>query len=252
MKALLVTSEITYVPRNYADLFDALLNEPTGAPDLIGGLVVLKGFSFNLLKTVGGLYWLGAPRVASTLLKNMVEMPMRRREKMFEARGLPVLQADSMNDPHTIEWVRAHGFDLIVNVRTRCIYKKTILETPPLGCVNIHHGLLPEYRGTMCDLFALSESRPAGFTIHSMTEKIDAGRILVRQAVSQGSDRDYISYLARTGREEGRALSRLLRATQERGRLPEGMPNQCERPIFTKTPKKRAEIRLLRERGIQL
>ena len=200
MKVLLVTSDVTYVPRNYADVFETLLDR---AGEHIAGLVLLKEFSWSLIKLAAGLCAIGCTGLAGTLTGNMLRLPLKHRGKLFHKEHLPVKHADTMNSPEMCEWVRDERIDLIINLRTRCIYKKPILEAPRLGCINVHHGLLPEYRGTLCDLFALSENRPAGFTIHQMTERVDAGCILAKGIVSESGERDYLAYLARTGQAEG-------------------------------------------------
>ena len=101
--------------------------------------------------------------MATTLTRNIVELPLKRREKLISGRDLPTLRAKTMKDPRIIAWIRGQDIDLVINLRTRCIYRSEVLDASKLGCINIHHGLLPLYRGAMCDLFALSENRPAGF-----------------------------------------------------------------------------------------
>jgi methionyl-tRNA formyltransferase len=249
MRALLVTSEITYVPRNYQDMFEALFAR---VPEMIAGLVLLKVIDRQLLKTIAGLYALGCPRVATTMVRNIAELPLKRREALFEKWGLPVLRAESMNKIWMTDWIKRHKIDLVINLRTRCIYKKRILTTPTYGCVNVHHGVLPRYRGTMCDLFALSEGRPAGFSIHEMVRKIDAGRLLHVEEVSPGAEKDYIRHLGRSGRYEGAALARVMEQIDKLGALPDGTSNVCDDPVMTTTPTTREEIDRLKQLGMLL
>jgi methionyl-tRNA formyltransferase len=207
MKTLLVTSQVTYIPRNYGDLFDELLPR---AGQHLTGVIFLKTLDGALVKTTAGLYARGCPRVAWSLTRNILELTLRRRERLAERHGLTVLHGEPMNDAWIIDWTREQKIDFVVNLRTRCIYETEVLAAPKIGCLNIHHGLLPVYRGTMCDLFALSKNQAAGFTIHIMNEKIVAGQILLRRGVSDGSEKNYARYLAKTGREEGRALAELI------------------------------------------
>lgn len=254
MKVLLVTSQITYVPRNYLDLFEELFAR-AGAH--IAGLVLLQNASPRLLAQSAGIFALGAPGIASSIFRNFAELPLRRRERLFEERGLPVLRSSTMNDATMVSFVRDQGIDLVVNARTRCIYKREVLEAPRLGCINIHHGILPRYRGTMCDLYALYEGRPAGFTIHQMNEKIDAGRIFLVREMSRAGELDYPAYLGRTGAEEGRALAELVLDVAERGALPAGTPNTPTEAdaaggvVFTRNPK-RHQIRAMKRAGLRL
>ena len=104
----------------------------------------------------------------------------------------------------------------------------------------------------MCDLFALSENRAAGFTIHVMNETIDAGQILLRREVSDGSEKNYARYLAKTGREEGRALAELISQIAETGVLPTGEPNRAGKILVSKTPRSRQAVHELKDRGMLL
>ncbi|MDP7010217.1 MAG: formyltransferase family protein [Verrucomicrobiota bacterium] len=248
MKVLLVTSDVTYMPRNYANVFETLLEQ---VGDHIAGLVVLKEFSWSLIKRTAGLYSISCTRLAGTLTRNMLGLLLEHRDKLFRKKHLPVKHADTINSPEMCEWVREQHIDLIINLRTRCIYKKPILEAPRLGCINVHHGLLPEYRGTLCDLYALNENRPTGFTIHQMNVRVDAGRILVKEIVSEPGEKDYLTYLSRTGKAEGEALARLIHRIAEQDILPIGEPNICEDPVFTSTPSSE-ELKALRAQGMIL
>ena len=142
---------------------------------------------------------------------------------------------------------KKNKIDLIINLRTRCIYKDEILSSPRLGCFNIHHGLLPEYRGTLCDLFALAEQRPAGFTLHKMTQKIDAGVIIKVVEVNQGSERNYVEYLKSTMVPEAEALSNFINYIKENDLPPQGIPNKHDKVTYTKNPTKKQIKNFIRE-----
>lgn len=249
MKTLIVTSDITYVPQNQQPLFEELFTE--AAPH-IAGLVVLRVVSPGLLKQIAGLYLAGCTNFATCLAKNIISLPLKKRKALWKAHGLPILRARSMNEPRIIQWVKENDIDLIVNIRTRCVYREGILNTPRLGCVNVHHGILPKYQGTFCDLHALSENRPAGFTIHRMNEEIDMGEILFSKEVSTGNEKNYIKYLSTTGTGEGKALVNLINYVAEHGALPKGLPNRHNKPIITKTPQSKAEIKNLQAKGMVL
>jgi methionyl-tRNA formyltransferase len=249
LKTLLVTSEITYVPGNYYSLFEELLKR---ARPEIAGLVILENMSWKIVRDGIGLRLLGCKKVAKTLFKNALDLKKQKREKLFRNASIPVIRVPSMNDPRIISWIKNNEIDLVVNLRTRCIYKKEILNAPRLGCINIHHGHLPQYRGTLCDLYALYENRPAGFTVHRMNEKIDAGEILAVHTVSKSNgENDYIDYLERTGIEEAKVLADILIETAETGNLPTGIPNTCEKPTYTRNPN-RQMIRNIQSAGIQV
>lgn len=252
MKVLLVTSLLTYMPRNYYDLFESLLRE---VPDYIHGLVLLDNLDHKVLKSIVGLPLLGAGNIFKELTTNIAKLPLRERERLLERYHKKVYKIKTMNSKEAIEIIKENNIDLVINLRTRDIYKKEVLNAPHFGCMNIHHGLLPKYRGTMCDLYALSEGREAGFSIHMMNEKIDAGAIHQVVTVSHGEERDYMGYLAKTAAVEGRALASLLRAIHREietsGKLPEGEPNVASEKVYTKNPT-RKQVSEMKKKGMIL
>ncbi|MBF0407143.1 MAG: hypothetical protein HQM10_07310 [Candidatus Riflebacteria bacterium] len=194
MKVIFVTSSVTYVKDNYLSLFNKLFTGLEKLPDVhpvaLGVLQVPKPY---LLKNIFGLIALGAPDVGLTLMRNLASSCVNDpRIQLASARGMKVLKPGNVNSPDSLKEIAALSPDLIVNIRTRNIYRDEILKLPKIACINIHHGLLPDHRGTMCDLWAWVEGRPVGFTIHKMNAKIDDGEILYRKEIPVKNVKSYI------------------------------------------------------------
>lgn len=247
MKVYLVTSLVTYIPKNYYDLFEELLSR---CPEQISGIIILKNLDRQTLKQIIGLPYLGAPKLCFQLCKNILSLRDDPRVKLFKKHQKEIYYLDNINSEQSLKLLASLQPDLLVNVRTRNIYRSKALSSARLGCLNIHHGLLPKYRGTLCDLYALSENRPAGFSIHRMNKKIDDGEILHTQEVSQ-AEKDYLQYLARTGKVEAEALSRLLIQTKELGKIPPGLENKSDQVIITCTPT-RKQMKQFHAKGMTL
>src|SRR5258705_2802478 len=91
-----------------------------------------------------------------------------------EARrlGIPVLTPTTLKSPEALEGFRAHNADAAVVVAYGMILPKTILDTPRLGCFNLHASLLPRWRGSSPIIRAIM----AGDTETGvMVMKMDAG-----------------------------------------------------------------------------
>ncbi len=234
------------MPRNYDELVTGVATCPH-----IGGLLVLRNRGAGLLLKAGWLIGCGAWRTGMTLLANMGPASRRRRFAAYTAYHKPVWELDTVNDAAAIDLVVTNGFDLILNARTRAIYKHAILTAPPLGCLNIHHGLLPEQRGTMCDLWALSENRPAGFSIHAMTAAIDAGGILARVTVSAGRDRYYPHYLRRACGLEAETVAGVLQSIETTGQ-PVLQPNVPPANLVMRRNPDRRQLRRMIRDGMQV
>lgn len=247
LKVVLVTSQVTYMPQNYLHLFEELLQL---SATHIHALILLKNCDRSTLLSTLGLPFLGAKRIGAQLAKNMMELPLKKREKLFMSYGIPTYGFNSMNDQKAIDYIKREKIDLIVNIRTRCLYKEPILRSPRLGCINIHHGLLPEYRGTLCDLYALTEGRPAGFSIHVMEKKVDNGPILARVEVSS-HDKHYLNYLKKTEPLEAKELHKLFTEVAQTQKLPTGQANTTQNKIYTKNPT-RQQIQTFLQQGFKL
>lgn len=247
MKALLVTSRVTFTPDNYDELVIGLAACPE-----IQGLLILDNQSPDITLQGLGLIGIGALGMGSNMLRNQFGGSHRRRQAAYKKQKKPVWILKTVNCPEALALVKDHNFDLVVNARTRCIYKKTFLDAPRLGCINIHHGLLPLQRGTCCDLWNLFEGKATGFSIHRMAEKIDAGAILRAVEVSGGSERSFMKYLQTTVKREAFEIRSVLSALKEDESTLEGQPNVVSAQLkHRRTPTGR-EFRNILKSGLSL
>ncbi len=77
--------------------------------------------------------------------------------------------------------------DIAVVAAYGLILPKAVLETPRLGCVNIHASLLPRWRGAAPIQRAILEGdRETGITIMQMDEGLDTGPALCRESIALG------------------------------------------------------------------
>lgn len=246
LKTLVITSKITFVPDNY----DFLITGLAACPQ-VGGLLILDngGFS-NFLKSVGALLK-GAHRIGLTLFSNRFGNSRQRREHAYRSQGKPVWTVKRLNSDETLRIIAEHQFDLLLNARTRAFFQEGLLAAPALGAINIHHGMLPEQRGTMCDLWSLFNAEPCGFSIHKMTAEIDAGEIIRTVTVSDGSDKDYIRYLEKSARQELSAICEILEDIEATGRI-RGYPNIKSGTTPMRTDPTRKDIKRIKRRALQI
>ncbi|MBM3994041.1 MAG: methionyl-tRNA formyltransferase [Planctomycetes bacterium] len=99
-------------------------------------------------------------------------------------RGIPVLQPESINTPDGVTALRALNPDLVVVAAYGQILSKDILSVAPLGGINVHASLLPKYRGAAPINWAIYHGETqSGVTIIRMTTGLDAGDMLVQEAI---------------------------------------------------------------------
>jgi methionyl-tRNA formyltransferase len=106
-------------------------------------------------------------------------------------RNLSFVSVPSHSSDECIALVKKEKIDALVNAGTPRILPQKILDAASLGVLNCHPGLLPEYRGCSCVEWALWNGDPVGNTIHLMTEDIDRGPILAKEAITINDDDSY-------------------------------------------------------------
>ena len=95
------------------------------------------------------------------------------------AAGLEVRQPEKVRDPELHDWLRSVAVDVATVVAYGKILPASLLEIPPLGFVNVHFSILPEYRGAAPVQRAVMEGvDETGVSIMVLTEGMDEGPIL--------------------------------------------------------------------------
>jgi methionyl-tRNA formyltransferase len=100
-----------------------------------------------------------------------------------EKLGLPVHQPLKVREPAAIELVHNSKPDLILVVAYGQLLPQTLLDIPPLGCVNVHTSLLPRWRGASPIQHAiLAGDSETGVTTMYLNERMDEGDIILQRA----------------------------------------------------------------------
>jgi methionyl-tRNA formyltransferase len=104
-------------------------------------------------------------------------------------QNLPVQQPEKLRSAAALEDLRALAPDLMVVAAYGQILPKSVLETPRLGCLNLHASLLPRHRGASpIHAAILAGDHETGITVMYMDEGLDTGDILLAQKLAIGSD----------------------------------------------------------------
>ncbi|MGB0867346.1 MAG: methionyl-tRNA formyltransferase [Granulosicoccaceae bacterium] len=101
--------------------------------------------------------------------------------------GVPVCQPATLRDSQALAELQDWQADLMVVVAYGLLLPKSVLETPRLGCVNVHASLLPRWRGAAPIQRAIEAGDcESGVCIMQMDEGLDTGPVWHR--VSQRID----------------------------------------------------------------
>ena len=89
-----------------------------------------------------------------------------------------------INAPENVAMLRDIAPDFILSFYYRNMVKKTVLDIPGCGALNMHGSLLPRYRGRVPVNWAIINGEmETGATLHYMVEKPDAGDIVDQEKV---------------------------------------------------------------------
>lgn len=121
---------------------------------------------------------------------------VRRAAERFK---VPCTTPSNVNEPSFLTRLRELAPDVVISLGSPQIFCRELLRIPRLGCINLHNGPLPRYRGMLPSFWVLfnGESETA-VTVHFMDEKLDSGRIIVQRVVSLMSSDTHDSVIRRT------------------------------------------------------
>jgi methionyl-tRNA formyltransferase len=104
-----------------------------------------------------------------------------------QERGLPVLSPEKVKD--CLPELSVLNADLFVVVAYGQYIPPSVLDIPEHGAINLHPSLLPKYRGSSPIQWALANGDTVtGVTILYVSEKMDAGDIILQRDVQIGPD----------------------------------------------------------------
>lgn len=109
-------------------------------------------------------------------------------KKYAVEKGLHVLQPEKLKNPAFLEELKALQADLFIVVAFRML-PEAVWNMPPMGTINLHGSLLPNYRGAAPINWAvINGEKETGVTTFRLKHEIDTGNILLREAFPIGEN----------------------------------------------------------------
>ena len=130
----------------------------------------------------------GAGGLMQAALRRLRHAPASARDELgaLAARKCPgatVIHCDDLHDPASIARLRAFAPDLGIVLATYRL-SRDVFEVPRMGCLNLHLGRAPEFRGSSPGFYEMLEGVPqVGVTVHRVSEQLDGGPILHQEVV---------------------------------------------------------------------
>ena len=104
-------------------------------------------------------------------------------KKYVAEKGLHVLQPEKLKNPDFLDQLQSLRADLQVVVAFRML-PEVVWNMPPLGTINLHGSLLPQYRGAAPINWAIiNGEKQTGVTTFKLQHEIDTGNILLSAVI---------------------------------------------------------------------
>jgi len=131
------------------------------------------------------------------LLNSSNKTNFKSFEQLNKLLCQPIEPLNNINSTEGVAKIRASKPDLMLTIRYGIILKDAILNIPPLGILNLHSGLLPNYRGVMATFWAMLEQQQIiGTSLHYIRDSsIDTGDIIAKSELLVNSSKCYLWHL---------------------------------------------------------
>ncbi|MFI5250978.1 MAG: methionyl-tRNA formyltransferase [Bacteroidota bacterium] len=130
----------------------------------------------------------------------------RSLTKAAKDSRLPLYQPTKVNSAESITYIKSFQPEFIFSFQYAQIIKREFIDIPTRGCVNLHFGPLPRYRGVSTIAWAMINcEKETGVTLHYMDPGIDTGDIIT-QRIFPIDDKDNARDIYERCVEQGAAL----------------------------------------------
>jgi methionyl-tRNA formyltransferase len=135
--------------------------------------------------------------------------------------GIPVIQPSAIRSASFHDELSSLGPDVIAVVAYGRIIPPSILNLPPMGCVNVHGSLLPKYRGAApIQRAVINGERKTGITTMLMNEGLDTGDILLQEETEISDHDDAFTLGLRLSRMGASLLVKTVRGLKDKTVVP--------------------------------
>jgi methionyl-tRNA formyltransferase len=150
--------------------------------------IVFLGTSEFAVASLGALLMNG---MNVTMVVTAPDKPAGRGRKLSlspvkefaEFSSLPVLQPENLEEKAFIDTLKSLNADMFVVVAFR-ILPKAVWKLPPMGTINLHASLLPQYRGAApINRAIINGETKSGITTFLIDENVDTGSVLLQDEV---------------------------------------------------------------------
>lgn len=132
-------------------------------------------------------------------------------DELAAKHNKPFIVTKDINSPETLQQIRNLKPDLIISNCFSQIIKQELLDIPTITSINIHPGLIPQYKGLFPYFWAIfHKEKRAGVTIHEISEEVDGGAIIGQKVVRISKKDCVVGLSIKNGKAGFKLLKRIL------------------------------------------
>ena len=129
----------------------------------------------------------------------------KKVKKLLDSHSIQEIVLDKhINHKESVIKIKQFKPDLLLSILGNQIFKDSIINLAPKGCLNLHTALLPIYRGLMPTFWVLKNNEKyTGVSVFYVDKGIDSGPIIVQKKIEIGgrSQEELIIYTKKIGME---------------------------------------------------
>ena len=105
-------------------------------------------------------------------------------KSIYQKQNINEMVTDDINSSIYLQQLKNLDIDVILSISPPQLFGKELLNLPKIACLNAHGTLLPRHRGVFGSWWMLHDGdKEIGTTIHTMVEKLDAGKIVWQKEI---------------------------------------------------------------------
>lgn len=160
--------------------------------------------------------------------------------------SIPMYNIKRINNK-ILEKINEISPDLIISLSATEVFNERLLSLPSKGCINLHSGPLPNYRGLFPTFWQLlNGEKEIGVTVHFMNEDIDGGNILLQEKIEISPSDSLSSLLNRVKTTGAQILLKALEIIESNNIIT--IPNEITNGSYYGLPK-RKDIKAFLNKG---
>lgn len=220
MKVFIITqSEPFFVPKMIHYLYEDSQKEQFE----IVGITVLKPFRKNKsfshwfkerarIYNFKELILVGSAFLFSKITTKLKKASNYSISSICEKNKISIYNYNDINNEHFIDLIKKLNVDILISISSPQLFKKELLSTPKVACINAHGTLLPRHRGVFGSWWMLySGDKVGGSTIHTMVEEVDRGDIIWQKEFEITSTHTQYSIAYQTKKDMAIGLAEVIR-----------------------------------------